>query len=126
MILKMIKVLITEGPPSLPSGIVTPVDGMNFVTPPILKNTWNKKQTPNPRHNNLLNNFLLLVEISIKRIKLLIKTKIRQIPKITPNSSQITEKIKSDSLTGISNGRPFPSPIPNQLPVPMANKDWHT
>ena len=29
---------------------------MNFVTPPILKNTWNKKQTPNPRHNNLLNN----------------------------------------------------------------------
>lgn len=99
---------------------------MNFVTPPILKNTWNKKQTPNPRHNNLLNNFLLLVEISIKRIKLLIKTKIRQIPKITPNSSQITEKIKSDSLTGISNGRPFPSPIPNQLPVPMANKDWHT
>ena len=99
---------------------------MNFVTPPILKNTWNKKQTPNPRHNNLLNNFLLLVEISIKRIKLLIKTKIRQIPKITPNSSQITEKIKSDSLTGISNGRPVPSPIPNQLPVPMANKDWHT
>ena len=71
----------------------------------------------------MLNNFLLLVEISIKRIKLLIKTKIRQIPKITPNSSQITEKIKSDSLTGISNGRPFPSPIPNQLPVPIANKD---
>ena len=99
------------------------MDGINFVTPPILKNTWNKKQTPNPRHNNLLNNFLLLVEISIKRIKLLIKTKIRQIPKITPNSSQITEKTKSDSLTGISNGRPFPSPIPNQLPVPIANKD---
>ena len=80
---------------------------MNFVTPPILKNTWNKKQTPNPRHNNLLNNFLLLVEISIKRIKLLIKTKIRQIPKITPNSSQITEKTKSDSLTGISNGKAY-------------------
>ena len=59
-------------------------------------------------------------------IKQLISTKIRQIPKITPNSSLITEKIKSDSRTGISNGLPWVRPIPNQPPVPMANRDWHT
>ena len=36
---------------------------------------------------------------------------------------QMAEKIKSDSRTGISKGRPFPSPMPNQPPVPIANKD---
>ena len=47
-------------------------------------------------------------------------------PKISPISSQIAEKIKSDDATGIVSGCPWNSPIPNQLPVPMANKDWAT
>ena len=47
-------------------------------------------------------------------------------PKISPISSQIAEKIKSDDATGIVSGCPWNSPIPNQLPVPIANKDCAT
>ena len=36
------------------------------------------------------------------------------------------EKIKSDSATGIDCGIPWNNPIPNQLPVPIANKDCAT
>ena len=58
--------------------------------------------------------------------KQLTQIRIRQSAKITPSSSAIAEKIKSDSATGIISGLPWHSPMPNQLPVPMANKDWAT
>ena len=47
-----------------------------------------------------------------------------QIAKTTDTES--TEKIKSDDATGIVSGCPWNSPIPNQLPVPIANKDCAT
>ena len=48
----------------------------------------------------------------------------RVFPQLTVQ--QIAEKIKSDDATGIVSGCPWNSPIPNQLPVPIANKDCAT
>ena len=55
--------------------------------------------------------------------KQLRQIRIRQIPKIAPISSTMAEKIKSFFTTGIWDGEPWYSPIPNQPPVPIANKD---
>ena len=47
---------------------------------------------------------------------------IRHIANKPPNSSEIAEKIKSLSTTGILVGNPLLSPIPSQLPVPIAKE----
>ena len=49
--------------------------------------------------------------------------KIKQIANTPPSSSDIAEKIKSFSTTGIFVGMPSPSPSPNHPPVPIPNND---
>ena len=48
---------------------------------------------------------------------------IMQSANIPPISSEIAEKTKSFSTTGIFLGRPCPRPNPNHPPVPIANRD---
>ena len=58
--------------------------------------------------------------------KQLTQTMIRHSAKTPPSSSEIAAKTKSFVTTGIFSGSPCPRPSPNQPPVPIANRDWHT
>lgn len=57
-------------------------------------------------------------------MKQLMHTRIRQMPKILPSSSAMAENMKSCSTYGIASGDPWYSPVPNQLPAAMENRDW--
>jgi hypothetical protein len=46
---------ITELPPKLTNGSVTPVSGMNFTTPPMITTAWSAKTAVNPVARSLEN-----------------------------------------------------------------------
>ena len=68
------------------------------------------------------NNSLILMDNSEVK-NTLTKTRINASPKITPSSSQIAEKTKSLSLTGIVFAFPVVSPEPIYPTVPIAKRD---
>ena len=62
------------------------------------------------------------MEILIIRRNVDMHSRIRQIPKIMPISSQIAQKIKSFVATGIMSGRPSKRPVPNHPPEHMPKR----
>ena len=113
-------VLTSDDPPAEISGSVTPVSGKSFVLPPTISIVCNPSSTTSPNAVSewkLVRAFIATIR---PRSTMMAYTASTHTAKISPNSSAMEAKMKSEWYSGMLVGLPSPSPMPNSPPEPMA------
>ena len=106
------------------NGNVTPVRGINLVTPPIIRKVWKAKRAVKPAHNRVRNLLRFSKAPLAPSRSISINIAKSPIANIEPNSSHMAANIKSRSTTGILVAYPLVRPIPVIPQVQIAKRDW--
>ena len=110
------KLARSEVPPWLMKGSVTPVSGMSLVAPATMRKAWNASALVRPTAANAAESDLARAAVAKPRTQSSRNKMSTAAPPRRPLSSAMALKMKSDSTTGMSVGRPLPMPEPMRPP----------